>query len=199
MTPERAAYHRLMLLSGLPEEYEQELDMALETEDPISPLVLDLAFCMSDTQLEQAYEVLDVLVDVGKILRYALCHRSVAVFHVIYKDVKITVFVGKQVEDCHSEHFVTVFGYKILKIVVAQELSVGEHLRLEVQKGKQFQKGFNELFSAVFCCPFQICAVLGCYGNKLYCVAREYNIFFFSHLGCFFLMFCVICREVTKK
>ena len=50
MTPERAAYHRLMLLSGLPEEYEQELDMALETEDPISPLLLDLAFCMSDTQ-----------------------------------------------------------------------------------------------------------------------------------------------------
>ena len=48
MTPERAAYHRLMLLVGVREEYEQELDLALETEDPLSPLLLDLAFCMSD-------------------------------------------------------------------------------------------------------------------------------------------------------
>lgn len=48
MTPERAAYHRLMLLAGLQEEYEQELDLALETEDPITAPILDLAFCMSD-------------------------------------------------------------------------------------------------------------------------------------------------------
>lgn len=30
MTPERAAYHRLMLLSGLPEEYEQELGIDID-------------------------------------------------------------------------------------------------------------------------------------------------------------------------
>lgn len=48
MTPERAAYHRLMLLGGLREEFERELDLALEAEDPITSPILDLAFCMSD-------------------------------------------------------------------------------------------------------------------------------------------------------
>ena len=48
MTPERAAYHRLMLLAGLWEEYERELDLTLETADPIPEPELDLALCMSD-------------------------------------------------------------------------------------------------------------------------------------------------------
>ena len=56
MTPERAAYHRLMLLAGKTEEFERELDFALETEDPITAPVLDLAFCMSD--LNQTISVL---------------------------------------------------------------------------------------------------------------------------------------------
>ena len=56
MTPERAAYHRLMLLVGLQEEFERELDFALETEDPITAPILDLAFCMSD--LNQTVSVL---------------------------------------------------------------------------------------------------------------------------------------------
>lgn len=56
MTPERAAYHRLMLLAGLQEEFARELDFALETEDPITAPILDLAFCMSD--LNQTVSVL---------------------------------------------------------------------------------------------------------------------------------------------
>ena len=56
MTPERAAYHRLMLLAGLQEEFEKNLDFALETEDPITAPILDLAFCMSD--LNQTVSVL---------------------------------------------------------------------------------------------------------------------------------------------
>ncbi len=56
MTPERAAYHRLMLLAGLQEEFARELDFALETEDPITSPILDLAFCMSD--LSQTVSVL---------------------------------------------------------------------------------------------------------------------------------------------
>lgn len=48
MTPEQAAYHMLMLELDLAQEYEQELDRLLEEQDPLSPLVLDLAFCMSD-------------------------------------------------------------------------------------------------------------------------------------------------------
>lgn len=56
MTPERAAYHRLMLLAGLQEEFERELDFALETEDPITAPILDLAFCVSD--LNQTISIL---------------------------------------------------------------------------------------------------------------------------------------------
>ena len=56
MTPERAAYHRLMLLAGLQEDFEKELDFALDTEDPITAPILDLAFCMSD--LNQTISVL---------------------------------------------------------------------------------------------------------------------------------------------
>ena len=56
MTPERVAYHRLMLLAGLQEEFEKDLDFALETEDPITAPILDLAFCMSD--LNQTISVL---------------------------------------------------------------------------------------------------------------------------------------------
>lgn len=48
MTPEKAAYHRLMLLAGLREEYDRELEQTLETADPIPDPELDLAFCMSD-------------------------------------------------------------------------------------------------------------------------------------------------------
>lgn len=56
MTPERAAYHRLMLLAGFCGEYERELDEALETLDPIPEPELSLAFCMSD--LEKTVSVL---------------------------------------------------------------------------------------------------------------------------------------------
>lgn len=56
MTPERAAYHRLMLLAGLREEYDRELDHTLETADPITSPELDLAFCMSD--LDETISVL---------------------------------------------------------------------------------------------------------------------------------------------
>lgn len=56
MTPERAAYYRLMLLAGERSEFDQELDLALETEDLITAPVLDLALCMSD--LNQTISVL---------------------------------------------------------------------------------------------------------------------------------------------
>lgn len=48
MTPERAQYHLLMLRMGEYAEYDRELDRLLEEQDPLSDLVLELAFCMSD-------------------------------------------------------------------------------------------------------------------------------------------------------
>lgn len=48
MTPEKAQYYWMMLRLGQQDAYERELDRLLEEEDPLSPLTLDLAVCMSD-------------------------------------------------------------------------------------------------------------------------------------------------------
>lgn len=48
MTPERAAYHALMLRFGLNDAFDREFDEALETEDPLSKLILDLTSTASD-------------------------------------------------------------------------------------------------------------------------------------------------------
>ena len=50
MTPERAEYFRLMIIAGLREEYDRELDHTLETADPIVSPELELAMCMSDVR-----------------------------------------------------------------------------------------------------------------------------------------------------
>ncbi len=48
MTAERAEFHRLMLLAGIQDLYDAEMDRALVEEEPLSDLVLGLAFCLSD-------------------------------------------------------------------------------------------------------------------------------------------------------
>ena len=56
MTPEQAQNFLLMLRMGEYEEYDAALDRLLVEQDPLSPLVLELAFCMSDR--EQTISVL---------------------------------------------------------------------------------------------------------------------------------------------
>ena len=48
MTPEQAQYFLLMLRMGEYDEYDAFLDRLLVEQDPLSPLVLELAFCLSD-------------------------------------------------------------------------------------------------------------------------------------------------------
>ena len=49
MTAETAAFFRRMLSVGLSDAYQQYMERALEEENPPSNLLLDLAFCLSDT------------------------------------------------------------------------------------------------------------------------------------------------------
>lgn len=49
MTVEMAAFYRRMLSVGLSDTYEHDIGLALENEDPLPELLLDLAFCLSDT------------------------------------------------------------------------------------------------------------------------------------------------------
>lgn len=50
MTPERAEYHRIMLMVGLRDKFDQEFDWALENEDPLSDIILSLTSCASDIE-----------------------------------------------------------------------------------------------------------------------------------------------------
>ena len=56
MTPEAAEYHRIMLLVGLRDRFDQEFDHALEQENPLSDLILNLTSCASD--LDKASSIL---------------------------------------------------------------------------------------------------------------------------------------------
>lgn len=44
---EHAECYRLLLMRGLREEFDERLERSLAEEEPLSPLVLELAFCMS--------------------------------------------------------------------------------------------------------------------------------------------------------
>lgn len=57
MTYEHAMYHKLMLEAGLRDKYDRALDALLEDEEPLSELVLELAFCTAD--IKKTIAVLD--------------------------------------------------------------------------------------------------------------------------------------------
>ena len=48
MTVEMAAFYRRMLSVGLSDTYQRDIGLALEKESPLSTLLLELAFCLSD-------------------------------------------------------------------------------------------------------------------------------------------------------
>ena len=50
MTHNQAVYYRLLLENGHPEELTKHIDHALETENPLSDLTLDLSLCFSDKE-----------------------------------------------------------------------------------------------------------------------------------------------------
>lgn len=66
MKCEEAFYHKIMLMTGLDDGYEEWLNDYLEAEDPLSNIVLELAYCSSDVEktisvlndycLEHAYD-----------------------------------------------------------------------------------------------------------------------------------------------
>ena len=75
MTPEQAQYYLTLLKLGEYDEYDRALDRLLEEQDPLSELVLELAFCMSDR--EQTISVLhnfllDHPADEGKLMERQL-------------------------------------------------------------------------------------------------------------------------------
>lgn len=54
MTPEMAEYYRAMLLAGFRDKLDMAFDQALETEEPLSHLILALSTCISDDEQVQS-------------------------------------------------------------------------------------------------------------------------------------------------
>lgn len=50
MTPETVEYYRAMLLVGIRDKFDAAFDDALETEEPLTDLVLSLCTCISDNE-----------------------------------------------------------------------------------------------------------------------------------------------------
>ena len=70
MKREDAFYHKILLMTGLDDSYDEWLNYYLESEDPLSDIVLELACCGSDVNktistlhsycAEQPFDVADV-------------------------------------------------------------------------------------------------------------------------------------------
>lgn len=58
MTREDAYYRRILLLCGVWDDFDKWLDVYLEDEDPLSPIVLDLLDCRND--MKKAEHVLNL-------------------------------------------------------------------------------------------------------------------------------------------
>lgn len=79
MIPETAAFYRLLLLIGIRDRFDAAFDHALETEEPLSDLMLSLCTCVSDDE-----KVLSVLQE------YILDHTidEQVVYHMIRGDFR---------------------------------------------------------------------------------------------------------------
>ena len=86
MTPEIAECYRLLLLVGIRDTFDISFDRALETEDPLTDLVLSLCTCISDNE-----QVLSVLRE------YTLNCRidEQAVYNLVLEDVRNRYLTGK--------------------------------------------------------------------------------------------------------
>ena len=73
VTFEEAYYFKLMLASGISDEYEKWLDTHLECEDPLSDITLELSFCRTD--VKKTVSVLNDFCYMQKVDEDTVCDR----------------------------------------------------------------------------------------------------------------------------
>ena len=143
MTSERAQYHLLMLRLGHCESYEQELDRILAEEDPLPPLVLDLALCMSD--LNKTISILR---------EYLLDHPAdqQTVYDMVLADVH-QKYGAKEWNTVQTAGFL----WEVQRIVSTNYEAPWDRLYKLTQEFELFEEGlisrevFEEAFDSVFC------------------------------------------------
>ena len=95
MTTEMVAYYRAMLLVGIRDRFDADFDQALETDAPLSDLVLSLSTCISDDEA-----VLSVLQEylLGRAFdEQIVCNLVLEDFRCRFREGKLT---RREVTDC---------------------------------------------------------------------------------------------------
>lgn len=142
MTPEMAEYYRAMLLVGFRDRLDQAFEHALETEEPLSDLILSMSTCISDDE-----QVLHILRE------YTLDHPfdAWAVCDLIRADVRERYMAGEM-----TRAEVT---YTLYRIVMSldrfwvdpwNDLTDGEYDLELFEDGHISEEVFNRCFDAWF-------------------------------------------------
>ena len=142
MTPEMAEYCRAMLLVGIRDKLDQVFDQALETEDPLSDLILSLSTCISDDE-----QVLRVLRE------YTLNHPFDAreVCDLIREDVQERYLAGEmtRAEVTHTLYRIVMNLDKFWE-EPWHDLTDGEYDLELLEDGHISEEVFNRCFDAWF-------------------------------------------------
>lgn len=142
MTPETAEYCRAMLLVGCRDPLDRAFDWALETEEPLSDLILSLCTCISDDR-----QVLSVLRE------YTLDHifDAQAVCDLIRADVTGRYLAGEMTRAQVADTL-----YRIVMNLDKfwedpwDDLTAGEYDLEMFQDGLISEEAFNRCFDAWF-------------------------------------------------
>ncbi len=89
MTVEMAAFYRRMLSVGLSNTYQRDIGLALEKEDPLSELLLDLAFCLSD--VNKTISILDNYIGGCALDEYRIYPMIVAEMQALYNNNRLNL------------------------------------------------------------------------------------------------------------
>lgn len=89
MTTEMAAFYRRMLSVGVSDTYQCNIGIALENEEPLSELLLELAFCLSDTN--QTISILDNYIGDSTLNEYSIYPMILAEMRALYERGRLSL------------------------------------------------------------------------------------------------------------
>ena len=114
MKREDAFYHKILLMTGLDDGYDEWLNYYLESEDPLSDIVLELACCGSDVNktistlhsycAEQPFDVADVCDRVRMFYHKAYYSKQMSKEEVISSMYHLARNVGDPADSAFDEH-----------------------------------------------------------------------------------------------
>lgn len=140
MLPEKAAYYRAMLLVGIRDRLDEAFDNALETEEPLSDVILNLSTCISDDEA-----VLSVLQEY--ILEHSIDDQ--VVYHLIRSDFRQRRLTEQMTRAEVTAHLYSiVWGMDQLLVAPWYNLTTPQYVLDLWQDGFIAENVFNQCFDA---------------------------------------------------